>query len=47
VVATSLLRCLVIPATELEEFLVERPRVMLRMLQSEARRLQTAGQGQQ
>ena len=47
VVATSLLRCLVIPATELEEFLVARPRVMLRMLQSEARRLQTAGQGQQ
>jgi CRP-like cAMP-binding protein len=47
VVATSLLRCLVIPATEFEEFLVERPRVMLRMLQSEARRLQTAGQGQQ
>ena len=46
VVATSLLRCLVIPATELEEFLVARPRVMLRMLQSEARRLQTAGQGQ-
>jgi len=47
VVATSLLRCLVIPATELEEFLVERPRVMLRMLQAEARRVQTAGQGQQ
>ena len=47
VVATSLLRCFVIPATELEEFLVERPRVMLRMLQAEARRLQTAGQGEQ
>jgi CRP-like cAMP-binding protein len=47
VVATSLLRCFVIPATELEEFLIERPRVMLRMLQAEARRVQTAGQGQQ
>ncbi|MBA2569396.1 MAG: cyclic nucleotide-binding domain-containing protein [Actinobacteria bacterium] len=47
VVATSLLRCLVIAATQLEEFLVEHPRVMLRMLQAEARRLQTAGQWQQ
>jgi CRP-like cAMP-binding protein len=46
VVATSLLRCLVIAARQLEEFLVEHPRVMLRMLQAEARRLQTAGQWQ-
>jgi CRP-like cAMP-binding protein len=47
VVATSLLRCFVIAATQLEEFLVEHPRVMLRMLQAEARRLQTAVQWQQ
>jgi CRP-like cAMP-binding protein len=47
IVATSLLRCFVIPASELEEFLVERPRVMLRMLQAEARRLKTANQWQQ
>jgi CRP-like cAMP-binding protein len=44
VTATTLLRCLVIPATELEPFLLERPNVMLRMLQAEARRLQAAGQ---
>ena len=42
VVATTLLRCLVIPGPELEPFLVERPRVMFRMLQAEARRLRTA-----
>jgi CRP-like cAMP-binding protein len=47
VTATSLLRCLVIPSTELEAFLLERPHVMLRMLQTEARRLQAAGQWQQ
>jgi CRP/FNR family cyclic AMP-dependent transcriptional regulator len=47
VTAISLLRCLVIPSTELEEFLLERPRLMLRMLQTEARRLQAAGQWQQ
>jgi CRP/FNR family cyclic AMP-dependent transcriptional regulator len=47
VIATTLLRCLVIPATDLEPFLLERPNVMLRMLQAEARRLQTAGQWQQ
>ena len=47
VTATTMLRCLVIPSTELEDFLVERPRVMLRMLQAEARRLQAAGQWQQ
>ncbi len=47
VIAATLLRCLVIPSTGLEEFLLERPRVMLRMLQAEARRLQAAGQWQQ
>ena len=47
VVAATLLRCLVIPSTELEAFLLERPSVMLRMLRAEARRLQAAGQWQQ
>jgi CRP-like cAMP-binding protein len=44
VIAATLLRTLVIPANELEAFLLERPSVMLRMLQAEARRLQAAGQ---
>ena len=39
VVASGLLRCLVIPAPEVEPFLLERPTVMLRMLKGEARRL--------
>jgi CRP-like cAMP-binding protein len=47
VVATTMLRTLVIPANELEAFLLERPTVMLRMLQTEARRLQAAGQWRQ
>jgi CRP-like cAMP-binding protein len=47
VVATTMLRTLVIPANELEAFLLERPKVMLRMLQAEARRLQAAGQWRQ
>jgi CRP-like cAMP-binding protein len=47
VVATTMLRTLVIPANELEAFLLERPSVMLRMLQAEARRLQGAGQWRQ
>ena len=38
-VAPTLLRCLVIPAPEVEPFLLEFPRVMYRMLQAEARRL--------
>jgi CRP-like cAMP-binding protein len=45
--ATTMLRTLVIPANELETFLLERPKVMLRMLQAEARRLQAAGQWRQ
>jgi CRP/FNR family cyclic AMP-dependent transcriptional regulator len=45
--ATTMLRTLVIPANELETFLLERPMVMLRMLQAEARRLQAAGQWRQ
>jgi CRP/FNR family cyclic AMP-dependent transcriptional regulator len=45
VVASGLLRCLVIPAPEVESFLLERPTVMLRMLKSEARRLQGLVEG--
>jgi CRP-like cAMP-binding protein len=33
--------CLVVPAEELEAFLVSNPRLMFRVLQTEARRLQT------
>lgn len=47
VIAATMLRTLVIPANELEGFLLERPSVMLRMLQAEARRLQAAGQWRQ
>jgi CPA1 family monovalent cation:H+ antiporter len=39
--ATTLLRCLEIPGADVEPFLVEFPRVMFRMLKSEARRLRT------
>ncbi len=42
VVATTALRCFVIPGPDLERFLLERPRVMLRMLQLEARRVRNA-----
>jgi CRP-like cAMP-binding protein len=45
VVAVGLLRCLVIPAPEVEPFLLERPTVMLRMLRAEARRLQGMVEG--
>jgi CRP-like cAMP-binding protein len=37
--AETLLRCLVIPGPQLEQFLLERPTVMLRMLRAEALRL--------
>jgi CRP-like cAMP-binding protein len=40
VVAATLLRCLVIPAAQLERLLLERPQFMLRLLRMEARRLQ-------
>ena len=40
VVAVTMLRCLVIPAVQLERLLLERPQFMLRMLRMEARRLQ-------
>jgi CRP-like cAMP-binding protein len=39
VVAATLLRCLVIPAAELEKLLLELPQLMLRLLRMEARRL--------
>jgi CRP-like cAMP-binding protein len=42
VVATSLLRCLIIPDNELKAFLLKHPSVMYRMLQIEARRLRAA-----
>jgi CRP-like cAMP-binding protein len=42
VIATSVLRCLVVPGPELHGFLLEHPTVMLRMLQAEAQRLRTA-----
>jgi len=42
VVATSVLRCLVIAGNQLKPFLLEEPSVMYRMLQVEARRLRAA-----
>ena len=42
VVATSVLRCLVVPGPQLKGFLLEHPSVMLRMLQAEAARLRIA-----
>jgi CRP-like cAMP-binding protein len=39
VVAATLLRCLVIPAAQLERLLLDRPELMLRLLRMEARRL--------
>lgn len=41
VVAVTMLRCLVIPATQLEKLLLDRPPLMLRMLRMEAHRLRT------
>jgi CRP-like cAMP-binding protein len=42
VIATSLLRCLIIPDNELKAFLLKHPSVMYRMLQIQARRLRAA-----
>ena len=42
VIATSLLRCMIIPDHELKGFLLKQPSVMYRMLQIEARRLRAA-----
>jgi CRP-like cAMP-binding protein len=44
VVAATELRCLVVPGPELERLLLEHPRLMLRMLQAEARRVRDARQ---
>jgi CRP-like cAMP-binding protein len=41
VVARSPLRCVYVPAEQVESFLLANPLVMFRMLQSEARRLRT------
>jgi CRP-like cAMP-binding protein len=44
IVAMGSVRCLVLPGTDLESFMVTYPRVMYRMLQAEARRLRSANQ---
>jgi CRP-like cAMP-binding protein len=41
IVAERTLRCLVLPASQLEAFLVANPRVMYRVLQGEARKLRS------
>lgn len=41
IVATRSLRCLVLPGSQVREFLMAHPPVMFRMLQAEARRLRT------
>ena len=41
IVARGTLRCLVLPAQELESFLVGHPQVMYRLLQGEARKVRT------
>ena len=41
IVARGALRCLVLPAQELETFLVGHPQVMYRLLQGEARKVRT------
>lgn len=42
VIATRPLRCIVLPGTDIEAFLVAHPKVMFRMLQAQARRLRNA-----
>ena len=41
VVARAPLRCLFVPPNEVADFLLDHPRLMLRMLETEARRLRT------
>ncbi len=41
IVARGTLRCLVLPAQDLERFLIANPHVMYRMLQGEARKVRT------
>ena len=45
VISRSPLRCLVIPPGDLDEFLLAEPRVTLRMLKTEARRLKSKDEG--
>jgi CRP-like cAMP-binding protein len=45
ILTRSPMRCLVVAANELEQFLVANPRIMFRVLQIEARRLQGANGG--
>jgi CRP/FNR family cyclic AMP-dependent transcriptional regulator len=47
IVAVTVLRCLVIPAAELERLLLDRPQFMLRLLRTEARRLRATIQWRQ
>jgi len=42
VVAASLLRCVVVSGPDLEQFLLDRPQLMLRLLRAEAQRLRSA-----
>ena len=42
VVALRALRCLVLPGSDVEMFLLDHPKVMFRMLQAQARRLRNA-----
>jgi CRP-like cAMP-binding protein len=42
VVAKTLLRCVVVSGPELEQFLLDRPQLMLRLLKAEAQRLRNA-----
>jgi CRP-like cAMP-binding protein len=42
VIATTVMRCLIVPGPELKAFLHQHPSVMYRMLQTEARRLRAA-----
>jgi CRP-like cAMP-binding protein len=42
IVATSAIRCAVLGEPDVESFLIQNPRVMLRMLQAEARRVRSA-----
>lgn len=46
ILAVGPVRCLVLPGPSLEDFLVAYPRVMYRMLQTQARRLRNANQWQ-
>lgn len=47
ILAETELRCLVLPADRLEAILVAHPRVALRMLQAEARRLRGSAEGRE